>query len=151
MDLGRDLIAGFFQGWLLLVLLTSVALRDPVPIDTVVQHWLLATNRDCIAVGLSLVSIHAVKIVQNIVKWIPCVVMYFVVVDIAHLLCAFPANSFGHGNFLQVVQRNGQRLGCSSVVIKLCLFCCYPNTVLMLIGGKYYEATFTGTLVGCVR
>ena len=37
----------------LLVLLTSGALSDPVFIDTVVQHWLLDIDRNCIAVGLS--------------------------------------------------------------------------------------------------
>ena len=46
----------FFQGWLLSVLLTSGALSEPVPIDTVVQHWLLAIDHDCIAVGLSFES-----------------------------------------------------------------------------------------------
>ena len=39
------------------VLLASGVLSDPVLFDTVVQHWLLATNHDCIAVGLSL-SLH---------------------------------------------------------------------------------------------
>ena len=34
------------------VLLTSGALSDAVPIYTVVQHCLLATNHDCIAIGL---------------------------------------------------------------------------------------------------
>ena len=34
----------------------SGALSDPVPFDTGVQRWLLATNRDCIAVGLSFES-----------------------------------------------------------------------------------------------
>ena len=52
MDPSWDPTAGFFQGSLLSVLLTSDALSDPVPIDTVVQHWLLATDCDCIAVGL---------------------------------------------------------------------------------------------------
>ena len=37
----------------MLVLLTSGALSDQVLIDTVVQYWLLAINRDHIAVGLS--------------------------------------------------------------------------------------------------
>ena len=36
------------------VLLTSGALNDPVLFDTVVQHWLLAIDRDRIAVGLLL-------------------------------------------------------------------------------------------------
>ena len=54
MDPGQDPTASFFQGWLLSVLLTSGALSDPVPIDTVVQHWLLAIDRDRIAVGLLL-------------------------------------------------------------------------------------------------
>ena len=38
------------------VLLTSGALSDPVLRDTVVQHWLLAIDRDSIAVGLSFES-----------------------------------------------------------------------------------------------
>ena len=38
------------------VLLTSGALSIPVLIDTAVQHWLLAIDRDCIAVGLSFES-----------------------------------------------------------------------------------------------
>ena len=41
-----------FQGSLLPILLTSGALGDPVLFDTVVQHWLLAVDRDRIAVGL---------------------------------------------------------------------------------------------------
>ena len=38
------------------VLLTSGALSDSVRIDTVVQHWLLAIDCDCITVGLSFES-----------------------------------------------------------------------------------------------
>ena len=38
---------------LLSVLLTSGALSNPVLINTVVQRWRLATDRDCIAIGLS--------------------------------------------------------------------------------------------------
>ena len=38
------------------VLLTSGALSNPVLFDTVVQHWLLAIDHDCIAVGLSFES-----------------------------------------------------------------------------------------------
>ena len=41
----------FFQGWLLPVLLTSGALSDPVLFKTVVRHWLLTIDHDCIAVG----------------------------------------------------------------------------------------------------
>ena len=41
---------------MLLVLLTPGALSDPVFVDTVVQHWLLAIGRDCIALGLSFES-----------------------------------------------------------------------------------------------
>ena len=52
MDMGRDATAGFFQGSLLPVLLTSGALSDPVLFDAVVQHWLLAINCDRIAFGL---------------------------------------------------------------------------------------------------
>ena len=33
------------------VMLTSVALSNPVVIDTVVQHWLLGIDLHCIAVG----------------------------------------------------------------------------------------------------
>ena len=39
-----------------MVLLTSGALSDPVLFDTVAQHWLLAIDRDRIAVGLSFES-----------------------------------------------------------------------------------------------
>ena len=56
MDPDRDPTAGFFQDCLLPVLLTSGALSDLVLFDTVVQHWLLAINRDRIAVGLSFES-----------------------------------------------------------------------------------------------
>ena len=55
-DPGQNPTAGFFQGWVLLVLLTSGALSNLVLIDTVIQRWLLAINRDCIAVGLSFES-----------------------------------------------------------------------------------------------
>ena len=41
---------------MLLVLLTSGALSDPVLFGTIVQHRLLAIDRDRIAVGLSLES-----------------------------------------------------------------------------------------------
>ena len=37
-------------------LLASGALSDLVLIDTVIQHWLLAIDRDCIAVSLSFES-----------------------------------------------------------------------------------------------
>ena len=58
MDPGWDPTAGFFSGLIVTVsvLLTSGALSDPVLIHTVVQHWLLAIDRDCIAVGLSFES-----------------------------------------------------------------------------------------------
>ena len=49
MDPGRDSTAGFFSG---LIVVTSGALSDLVFIDAVVQHWLLANDCDCIAVGL---------------------------------------------------------------------------------------------------
>ena len=38
------------------MIFTSGALSDPVLFDTLVQHWLLAIDRDRIAVGLSLES-----------------------------------------------------------------------------------------------
>ena len=41
---------------MLLVLFTSGALNNPVLFDMVVEHWLLAIDRDCIAVGLSFES-----------------------------------------------------------------------------------------------
>ena len=48
----------FFSGLTVIGAVNIIgAINDLVPIYTVVQHWLLATNRDCIAVGLSL-SLH---------------------------------------------------------------------------------------------
>ena len=49
---GRDPTAGFSYSGVIIGVLS-----DPVLIYAVVQHWLLATNRDRIAVGLSL-SVH---------------------------------------------------------------------------------------------
>ena len=43
----------FFEGWLLPAQSKSGVLCNPVPFDTVVQRWLLATDSDCIAVGFS--------------------------------------------------------------------------------------------------
>ena len=62
MDLGQDPTAGFFSGLIVIGTINITgALSDLVPSYTVVQHWLLATDHDCIAVGLSLsLSIHAV-------------------------------------------------------------------------------------------
>ena len=57
MDSSQDPTAGFIQGWLLSVLFTSGALSSPVFIDTAVQHWLLAIDRDCMAVGC--LSLHS--------------------------------------------------------------------------------------------
>ena len=56
MDPGRDPTAGLFSGLIVVGTVTSGALRDPVPFATVVQRWLLATDRDRIAVGLSFES-----------------------------------------------------------------------------------------------
>ena len=58
MNQDRDPTAGFFQGRLLSVLLTSGELSDPVLIHIVVLYWLLTTDCDCIAIGLSL-SLHS--------------------------------------------------------------------------------------------
>ena len=43
----------FLQGWVLWVLLTSVAPSDMLFAYTVVEHWILATECECIAFGLS--------------------------------------------------------------------------------------------------
>ena len=54
------------------VLFTSGALSDPVFFDTVVQHWLLAIDRDRIAAGLSF-ECPPVCIVYC-VRILPCIV-----------------------------------------------------------------------------
>ena len=58
---------------MLSALLTSGALSDPILIDTVVQHWLLAIERDCIAVDLSFESpsmcIICKKLIISIISW----------------------------------------------------------------------------------
>ena len=52
MDRGRDPTAGLSSGLIVAgILLTSDALSDPVLFDTASQHWLLAIDRDRIAVG----------------------------------------------------------------------------------------------------
>ena len=56
MDAGRDPTAGFFQGWLLLVVLPSGALSDSVL--AIVQHWLLAIDCNGIAVLSCSLSLH---------------------------------------------------------------------------------------------
>ena len=43
----------FLQGSLLLVLLTSGTLSDLFSVYSVVEHWLLTTECDCITIGLS--------------------------------------------------------------------------------------------------
>ena len=55
----------------MLVLLTSGSLSNPVPIDTVVQHWLLATDRDRIAVDLSFESPSMHKTLSYTVNVLP--------------------------------------------------------------------------------
>ena len=56
MDLGQDPTAGFFSGLIVPgavnIWCTNTCISDLVLIDTVVQQWLLAIDRDCIAVGL---------------------------------------------------------------------------------------------------
>ena len=49
-------------------------LSDPVPIFTGVQHWLLATNRDRIAVGLSLSLYPCIKLALlfQLFIWLKC-------------------------------------------------------------------------------
>ena len=56
MDPGRDPTAGHFSGLIVAGLFTSGALSDPVLFESVVQHWLLAIDRNCITVGLSFES-----------------------------------------------------------------------------------------------
>ena len=54
MDRGQDPSAGFL-GLIVIVAVNIIGvLNDPVPIYTVVQHWLLATDHHDIAVGLLL-------------------------------------------------------------------------------------------------
>ena len=56
-----------FQGWWLSVLLTSSRCdKRSVPIYTVVQHWLLAINCDCITIGLSSSPLYVLKLVLSI-------------------------------------------------------------------------------------
>ena len=53
MDLGRDPTAGFLGvDCCRYIPLTSGALSGLVRSNTVVQHWLLANDHDCFAVGL---------------------------------------------------------------------------------------------------
>ena len=44
----------------------DASISDPVLFESVVQHWLLAIDRDCIAVGLSFESPRVCTICKNI-------------------------------------------------------------------------------------
>ena len=64
MDSGQDNTEKFWG----LIVISAVniigVLSDPVPIYTVVQHWILAIDCDCIAIGFSL-SLHPCSIHED--------------------------------------------------------------------------------------
>ena len=56
MDPGRDPTSGFYSGLIVASTVNIWCTKQSDPIHSVVQHWLLAIDRDHIAVGLSFES-----------------------------------------------------------------------------------------------